>query len=537
MFHRVRQWLSLLLHLLIFTLLVLALARPERGGGGTKESWVVLLDTRARMGARTELGGTAMGRALEEARGWARSAREGREVALVTVGGKPRVLSPFTGDPAVLLGALEGVVAGDSGGDAGEAKAFGEALVAARGGAGGVVFLGRGVTATENAGITRFAARAVPGGGWSVELFCEVENTGAGRAKGRLVIEQDGVPVDAREWDLEPGETAHVVVPLRARAGRGLLRAVWEADDALAGDNVAYAAMPPVKQPAVLLVTDGGWFLERWFEAAALPGYQLVAPGRFDWELARGFDAVVFDRFLPPVPAPENAMAGIAYLGQPPTQREGEVKDPVVTDAKRTHPLMRYANVEDVRVASAVVAGLEGGWEAVVESGDAPLIAAREEGERREVFWAFDAEKSDLPLRLAFPLLLGNLVDWLTGAELVPVATVPAGREAVLPAGTLVAAEPITDAGAEGAKPLLRERVVLERAGWYATRRGEESGWLAVSLVDRVESDLRSQDAADGLGGVPPAAPASSGWWRWCALAALALFSLEWWWFHRRKLE
>ena len=43
----------------------------------------------------------------------------------------------------------------------------------------------------------------------------------------------------------------------------------------------------------------------------------------------------------------------------------------------------------------------------------APLLFAGELGGRRVAVLAFDLHRSDLPLQVAFPLLLANLIDWL----------------------------------------------------------------------------------------------------------------------------
>ena len=76
LFQRLRQVLSLLLHLLIFALLLFALARPELRsfrGAETGLSTVVILDARARMQARTG-GGTGFEQARRVAESYLRRA-------------------------------------------------------------------------------------------------------------------------------------------------------------------------------------------------------------------------------------------------------------------------------------------------------------------------------------------------------------------------------------------------------------------------------------------------------------------------------
>ena len=86
LFQRLRQLLSLLLHLLIFTLILLALARPElsrlvRSGAST----VLILDARARMQAVEDDGETRFTKALRLLDAHARRASTNNAMALLTL--------------------------------------------------------------------------------------------------------------------------------------------------------------------------------------------------------------------------------------------------------------------------------------------------------------------------------------------------------------------------------------------------------------------------------------------------------------------
>ena len=49
----------------------------------------------------------------------------------------------------------------------------------------------------------------------------------------------------------------------------------------------------------------------------------------------------------------------------------------------------------------------------ITRSFDEPLVIAAQKGERRWVAWSFDLLDSDLPIRVAFPLMISNTLQWL----------------------------------------------------------------------------------------------------------------------------
>ena len=138
LFQRLRQILSLLLHLLIFGLLLGALARPEgRAFRGAEAglSTVVVLDARARMQARTGGGGaTRFDQARRIAEGYLRRASPRQPVALLVAESAPRVLVGLTGEERSLLAGLDGIRPTDAGGRIEDAVDLARGLLASRAG-------------------------------------------------------------------------------------------------------------------------------------------------------------------------------------------------------------------------------------------------------------------------------------------------------------------------------------------------------------------------------------------------------------------
>ncbi len=142
LFQRLRQLLSLLLHLLIFALLLLALARPELRsfrGGETGLETIVVLDCRARMQTLAGGGRTRFAAARRIAESYLRRASNRQPVALLALDSAPRVVCGATGDERVLLDALGALRPADAGGRIEDAIGLARELLGAGQAAGRVV--------------------------------------------------------------------------------------------------------------------------------------------------------------------------------------------------------------------------------------------------------------------------------------------------------------------------------------------------------------------------------------------------------------
>jgi hypothetical protein len=439
LFQRLRQLLSLLLHLLIFALLLLALARPEWRafhGGEDGLATIVVLDARARMQTRTGgSGGTRFSEASRIAARYLERASNRQPVALIAVDSAPRVICGATGDGRVLLDALAGLHPSDAGGRLEDAVQLARELLAAQGGQGQVVVVtdeamtdpappaaaGKSPVAIEtrladdgggpreNLGIVRLDARPLPGSPQTDEVLIEIGNFGAQRQAGSVELSFEGRLIDVKPFDLAPGERRTDVYPaLAAQTGianaRGWLTAHLThqsgGSDALPLDDDSYAVIPPPRPIRVLLVTRGDFFLENLLKADDSVQFDQLAPETFQPAQAAGFDAVIFDDTVPAGFAetarqlpPGNFLfihnaPFLAGAGQPASPLE----HPLVTDIDADSPLLRRVNLHDVTILraqswslpesgdSSPPAAAGGAWtfRAPVRSFEHPLIVAGE---------------------------------------------------------------------------------------------------------------------------------------------------------------
>jgi hypothetical protein len=166
---------------------------------------------------------------------------------------------------------------------------------------------------------------------------------------------------------------------------------------------------------------------------------------------------------------------------------------------------------------------------------------------------AFDLRRSDLPLRVAFPLLIANLVDALVpgGASGIPAAVEP-GEAVALPAPPQAVALSVRapDGQAYSLEPSAGRAVfdhtglsgVYEVAWQDSAGQSQALGRFAVNLFDAHESDiaprqtlpLASQSAAGA--GDQESPRARDEWWRPIAWLALLVLVAEWLLSHRGQL-
>jgi hypothetical protein len=278
--------------------------------------------------------------------------------------------------------------------------------------------------------------------------------------------------------------------------------------------------------------------------------YELIAPDAYRSEFATKFDVVVFDKALPKdfdlAAAPANAL----FLGETPFATGGAaLEQPLLTDLDAEHPVLRLVSLQNVTVvraaAMAVPPSADGArWSAPIRSFDQPLLIVGERCGRRFAGLAFNVAESDLPLRVAFPLLISNVVQWLAGDSAETPRAYLAGETIALGAGESLWTEPQTkfvrDLKPDPAQ-MARDFFVPLRSGFYLVQSANGARWLAVNTFNPAEADLRTGETAPTpaptlptvslavLGGWPP--------WVYLALGAFVLFTGEWWLFHRRRTE
>ncbi|HLE59168.1 MAG TPA: BatA and WFA domain-containing protein [Candidatus Limnocylindria bacterium] len=574
------SWL-LLVQLLIAALAVGAAVRPfVTVESDLAANVVLIIDTSASMGA-TDAGGPRIAAARAAARRVIGQLPEGGHVTVVAADDSAHVLVSETDDRAAALAAIDGVQATQLPGDLTDAFALASALAARDADSTVVVVsdanadrlpaVGIGApVVVERVGDTD-ANQAVAAlsllrrsGGAQLDLFVAVANPSTTDVTRRLEIYADGVLVDARDLTIQAGQRAEALISSVPAAALSV-EARLAGEDALAVDDAAFALVPREGAVRTLLVGPGNTYLEN--ALALLPRLELYAVGAAGYAdaLATAADEgtpyglIVFDRVVDDPPAGVPALY-VGPSGDGPFGEVGALIDgPALARTDPNDAVLRFVDLSTVHIGRARTVTLAEGMRPVVETTrEQPLVAVGRVEGRTIGLLSFALSDSDLPLQVAFPLLMSNLTDTLlpTVDGILP-PSVALGESIVVdldPAISRVSLGAAPDGAAEG------EAVELDVVGGHLTLpaarvtgvrelrvvsddaalNGTLLGRTAANLFDPGESKVAPGDPLriEDMGRVGPAngaasLPARAEWWWPIALAAFALLLLEWFLFHR----
>jgi Ca-activated chloride channel family protein len=567
LFARLRHVLSLLLALLLVSLLVFAAGDPRRrSGSASARHLVVLIDAGLTMQAR-DLRPDRLHVAIERARHLVRSAGPDLQMLVAQMDASTTPLSSMSPEPRELEAALSHIATTDLTTDQRRAFDFALDVLRAKSGAEIVVLsdqlldpdpaLAAALTdagvrvsyepigrRSDNVGISAFAVRRFPLDKNQSELLLELYSASPRPRQVELTLLGDGLVIDVQRLTLEPGRTLRrfyddvtaVSQTLEARISAG------PGGDDLATDDRAYAVLPPRHRTRVLCVSQGNRYLEASLLLDEYLDVDLVAPASY--VSAAGYDAVIFDHHLPDAAPAVPAL----YLdpegdGAKPLLVQGSLQHPVFARIERQHPLLRFTALADVNVASALLVQPAPADEIVAADPRGPLIVAGKRSGTPFVALTFDLQESDLPLRVAWPLLLLNSLDWLTRSDQNRdyESSSIAGQTMVLSLPDGVTAAQVSGPGQRAEFPVRDGRLALSptRAGFYRVSWPGAERLLAVNLSPDARRDL-SPEAPRRAGKTTaprpelPAPGSSRPPWALLVLAALLLLTAEWATYHRR---
>lgn len=456
---RLRRSLLLLLQLLLVLLLAALAARPflERPAG-LAQDLVLVIDTSASMAA-TDVAPDRLTAAKQLALDALRDLPAGGKVSVVAAARTARVAVNATADLGRVRAAIEALAVSPASGDLGDALNLADALAARSGDAEILVAtdaalarpptsrLDHAVTVLQvgrerrNQAIVALAVRQ-RSSGVSRSVFVSVANLDIQPAQRRLQLYGDGVLLEARDLTLDPqtrsevivddipGDVTSVEVRLEVPAGgKG---------DALALDDRAWAVVPPERPRNVLLVSDGDPYLET--ALSFLPNVRLfgVKPSRYPQDAVRtdgtSWDLIIFEGDVP-AELPPTAILSIAPTKTNPlAEVVGSLKDPGIGSLDPEDPILRYVDFSTTHIGQAAKLALPAWARSVIPGpAGAPLLYVGEVGGRKAAVLAFEPRQSDLPLQVAFPILVSNLTGELMGGAAAPVEALAPGDPVSLP--------------------------------------------------------------------------------------------------------
>ena len=574
LFQKLKHLLSLLLQLLFLALLVLALARPQFAFMTKSARQIILIiDHSASMNA---LDGTLsrLESAKQEALRMVDNLRFIDEMMVVSCHTQPIIHSPFTNHQKSLRGAVESIVPTDVKTDLQPALTVAHSVAQTKPNPEIIVFsdfhqipdtllaqrespdaqlsdakvrlLSVNLGEEGNVGITQFRVRKSLVNAFDYQTLLTVVNASAEEKSFNVELYLNDAILDVRPYTLASGESKSELFTNFTMEG-GRLKAVLDVEDALSTDNVAYAALPKREQIPVLLVTPDNPFLENALAVDEKLDLTVVAPDQYE-PGAVEYEVIIFDRYNPPTLGDGNYMfiyppkaGAIWQIGE-------SLETPIITEWERDHPILRHVHLDNVQITEAYQVQVPATANVLVRSFEDPLLIVEESQNRRIVFVATDTLKSDLPLRIAFPLIIANTIQWFQGKSEIEEYHLQTGEVLKKRIDEAAAIESVTIVGPTGESweiPVEKGELLFDETsvvGFYELKIGEGEEVWAVNLTDVAESQIHAVEGVEDLleeeevvlGGAallhyPP--------WIYLVLLAVLLSAVEWFLYQRRRID
>lgn len=553
---RLRHSLLMLLQVAAALLLTLALTRPFLAGAlGERAHLVLILDISGSMQA-THNGESRFAAAVAGAQAVIQGARPDDLFTVIAAGPVPRLLTDGPTDGRRALAALTSLAPTNGRADLSQALSLAGSFgtddqftaILFTDGAPAVPevdFPLQLVTVGEpmrNLAVERLVvqgalalARVVNHGQANESFTLELYGLDGGR---------DRTPVGSRTGVVAAGQAVDLVLTDLPLFFRGFEARLTGPPDDLAADDVAVAVTASAASTRVLLVSGGNLYLEK--ALALREGLHVVkaTPAQYS---PGDYSLYIFDGWLPEtlppgaiwaIHPPEGAALGGWSVGGEVVEAVGELRPGPTPGA-----LLHHMTLADVRIARARAFTPPPWADVVIESGAGPLLFTGRLENRPVAVLGFDLHESNLPLRLAFPVLVHNLISWLSPSQAVP-ADIRAGEQVALALDPVAAeAYVVTPSGRRLnlAPPLPAPPLTeTDEIGLYRliqVKAGKEEETLFAVNFPLEESADQSEPISARQTASAQAMPRRSNreLWPWLSALALAIISLEWWVYTRGR--
>jgi hypothetical protein len=447
-FQKLRRNLLLLLQMLLLLLLLLALSRPvTHFVPGAGKTTVILIDRSASMATRDANGKLRLDEAKRRAKDLVETLDRNAQAMVIAFDESAETRQGLTSDVPLLKRAIDGIEQTDEKSKLKLAYQLAEAQThfspeQLRPGAGTLpdVWLysdGRvtdaadltirgnlkydklGSDKTGNVAIVAMNAKRNYERPTEVQVFARLANFGPEPVNADVQMSVDGRIVavrgtalpperwtDAQRDKFEVRDSLEFTVDLPA-AGIIKLEQMHKAGDGLSADDSASVVVPPPKQLAVLLVSEGNPFLELALSTLNLQSPQSLLPSAYEEQKPTKFDVIWFDRYQPKFLPPAGSFVYFGAVppnskitGDPPayvTHNADSQHFVSVIDWKREHPILRGVPLGRHVFADPIVLKAPPEAEVLAEGSRGPLMVLYRTGFQTHLVMGFDVIQSTLP--------------------------------------------------------------------------------------------------------------------------------------------
>jgi hypothetical protein len=431
-----RKLLNLLAQVVLLCLLVVTLANPHLPSR-QKEHLVLIVDTSATMQTMLPNGSSRLQEAVTRAEKLVSSIPDDTLITVVRAAAFPHVLLKATLDKAAVRAALAGLGPTDVDSDLHEAVRLAESLQISgwRTWIAGISDYVGVASLQINNNAVRLSMEQVgtdsPNCG-IVGLVLADDRTGLDVSIGQygltgqratLTLTAGQQQVVRQSVDLlQPLTTVRLAATLPPRT---IFSVHLEPTDALALDNVAWGVWPNTRRLQIRLVTQGNPYLEQAIAAEPSASLQVVTPDK--WDPASSADVTVLDG-ADSAAVQQAAGNLIVFAGRPigPATADSTSAMLSATDWAADHPVLRSVDPSLWRVRRAAGSAVAGA-RILVSAQGVPLVYesthvdasqgpdSRKRARVKVIVFNFSLGDSDLALRPAFPVVLWDAIDYLSG--------------------------------------------------------------------------------------------------------------------------
>ena len=614
-FQKLRRNLLLLLQLLILLALLLAFSRPVtsyRPPPGAVS--VILIDRSGSMSAKDMDGHTRLEEAKRRATDLVSAMTKESSAMVVAFDTSAETLQSFTSDQVALKNAIDSIQPTDRGTklqlayeladasmafnpdqlrtNAPQADVYlfsdGRAVDGADVGLRGRLHFERiGSDAAQNVGIVALSAKRNYERPTQVQVFVRLQNFGTEPAEVPVQLRVDGEVVEVagavtqhaflvpdrwtkeqrEKWEETSGRRPSDSVTFNldlTNAATIKVEQLHTKDDVLSSDDSAQVIVPPPKQLAVLLVTDGNYFLERAIQNMHLKAPDVMQTATYEEKPPKDYDVILFDRYTPKTLPPAG---NFIYFGAIPPATPGPgqkitaaidsagnmelLNDEEVLDWKRDNPILKDLALNRLYVAQSIKLNVPLDAQTLIDGLKGPLVVLARDGQRTNLVIGFDVLQSNWPFEVSFPIFLHRALQYMAvGSDMDVRQSYEPGASPVIPRANLQRVgsdlKTLKLLGPAGTKTLKIPEAgdfalpPLDRVGVYTTEPSvPQFEKIAVNLLDSNESNTLPAAAPPGesdaqVENVRDQKARREWWWYLVAFVGLPLLFVEWWVYTRR---
>lgn len=186
-----------------------------------------------------------------------------------------------------------------------------------------------------------------------------------------------------------------------------------DSKDAFELDNVVYI-IPTPPQPIEILLKSDNFILNKVL--ASNPQFKVSVGEEIPQDLAEKYHLAIIEGQLSKsliLPKGNYLLINVSDNPYLPLSLGNAIEQFRIVEYQQNSPMFRFVNLRDVRFSSGYSTTLRTFGRSLAEGPEGPVIAEGINKGHRIVHFAFSLDKTDLPLRASFPIMINNICRYL----------------------------------------------------------------------------------------------------------------------------